>query len=178
MKSKNTKCKKSWVDPGAPFTLTATPNRFGRKTMLCVWWDQGGVVYYELLKPTETVNTKRYQRLLTDLNRSLFEKARVPKETTQSHFSSWPCSITHGKTGSRHVGGIQLESYTSCGLLTRLGSFRLPLVSIDGSYTCWATVWFARRCEKMTQWMVRIKREILLLAWYSQITRKMGKMDN
>jgi len=35
---------------------------FGRKTMLCVWWDQKGVVYYELLKPGETVNTKRYQQ--------------------------------------------------------------------------------------------------------------------
>ncbi|MGR0227399.1 hypothetical protein, partial [Klebsiella pneumoniae] len=27
------------------------PDRFGKKTMLCVWWDQKGVVYYELLKP-------------------------------------------------------------------------------------------------------------------------------
>jgi len=28
--------KKSWVDPGAPSTSTARPNRFDRKTMLCV----------------------------------------------------------------------------------------------------------------------------------------------
>jgi len=33
----NPKCKKLWVDPGAPSTSTARPNRFGRKTMLCVW---------------------------------------------------------------------------------------------------------------------------------------------
>ena len=25
--------------------------------MLCVWWDQKGVIYYELLKPGETANT-------------------------------------------------------------------------------------------------------------------------
>ena len=31
------KRKKSWVDPS---TSTARPNRFGRKTMLCIWWDQ------------------------------------------------------------------------------------------------------------------------------------------
>ena len=50
-------------------------NRFDRKVMLCVWWDQKGVgVYYELLKPGETVNTKRYQQLLIDLNRSLLKK--------------------------------------------------------------------------------------------------------
>ena len=57
----NPKRKKSWIDPGAPSTSTARPNRFGRKTMLCVWWNQKGVVYYELLKPGETVNIKRYQ---------------------------------------------------------------------------------------------------------------------
>ena len=47
----NPKRKKSWVTPGEPSTSTARPNRYGRKTMLCVWWDQ-------LLKPGETVNTQ------------------------------------------------------------------------------------------------------------------------
>jgi len=50
----NPKRKKSWVDPGAPSTSIARPNRFGRKTMLCVWWHQKGM----LLKPGETVNIK------------------------------------------------------------------------------------------------------------------------
>ena len=36
----------------------------------------------------ETVNTKRYQQQLTDLNRFLLEKKTgIPKEATQSHFS-------------------------------------------------------------------------------------------
>ena len=34
----------------------------------------GGEVYYKLLKPGETVNTKRYQQQLTDLNHSSLEK--------------------------------------------------------------------------------------------------------
>ena len=42
--------------------------------MLCVWWHQRGVVCYEVLKPGEMVNVKRYQQQLTDLNRSLLEK--------------------------------------------------------------------------------------------------------
>jgi len=58
----NPKRKKSWVDPGASSTSITRLNRFGRK-MLCVWWEKG-VVYYELLKPGETVNTKRYQQLI------------------------------------------------------------------------------------------------------------------
>ena len=49
-----------YLAPGEPSTSTTRPNRYGRKTMLCVWWDQKdqkGVIYYELLKPGETVNT-------------------------------------------------------------------------------------------------------------------------
>ena len=54
----NPKHKRSWVTPGESSTSTA--NRYERKTILCVWWDQKGVIYYELLKPGETVNTERY----------------------------------------------------------------------------------------------------------------------
>ena len=49
----NPKRKTSWVDPGAPSTSTVKWNRFGRKTMLYVLWDQRGVVYYELLNSSE-----------------------------------------------------------------------------------------------------------------------------
>ena len=43
--------------------------------MLYVWWDQSGVVlvYYELLKPNETVNTQRYQQTI-ELSRALLQK--------------------------------------------------------------------------------------------------------
>jgi len=47
--------------------------------MLCIWWDQKGMVYYELLKPGETVNTKRYQQQLIDLNRSLKKRLKYQK---------------------------------------------------------------------------------------------------
>jgi len=42
--------------------------------MLCVWWDQEGVIYYELLKPGETVNVHRYHQQLIKLHRALREK--------------------------------------------------------------------------------------------------------
>jgi len=58
----NPKRKKSWVDPAQPSTFSSRPNRFGRKTMLCVWLDQEGVIHYELLKPGETVNAHRYHQ--------------------------------------------------------------------------------------------------------------------
>lgn len=42
--------------------------------MLCIWWDQAGVIYFELLKPGETVNTLRYQRQMHSLREALDEK--------------------------------------------------------------------------------------------------------
>ena len=50
----NPKRRKSWEVPGHASTSTAKPNIHGSKVMLCILWDQFGVVYYELLKPTET----------------------------------------------------------------------------------------------------------------------------
>ncbi|VVC42845.1 Transposase, type 1 [Cinara cedri] len=49
------KCKKSWVNPGEPSTSTPKRNIHGHKVLLCIWWDQQSIVYYELLKPSETV---------------------------------------------------------------------------------------------------------------------------
>jgi len=70
----NPKRKKSWVNPGEASTSTARPNRYGKKTMLCVWWDQKGMIYYELLKPGETVTAERYQQQLLNLSEALREK--------------------------------------------------------------------------------------------------------
>ena len=40
--------------------------------MLCIWWDQLGVVYYELLKLNETITEALYRIQL--MNRALKEK--------------------------------------------------------------------------------------------------------
>ena len=53
---------------------TPRPNRFGQKIMLCVWWDQSDIVYYKLLEPGETVNTKRYHQQIITFNHALIEK--------------------------------------------------------------------------------------------------------
>lgn len=50
------------------------PNIHGKKLMLCIWWDQLGVIYFELLKPNETINGDRYRLQLMRLNRALKEK--------------------------------------------------------------------------------------------------------
>ena len=49
----------------------------GRKLMLCIWWDQLGVVYYELLQPNKTITAELYQQQLMQLSRAL--KFKLPQ---------------------------------------------------------------------------------------------------
>ena len=53
---------------------SAKPNIHGTKLMLCIWWDQLGVMYYGLLKPNETITGEVYRRQLRRLSRALREK--------------------------------------------------------------------------------------------------------
>ncbi|UYV81031.1 hypothetical protein LAZ67_19002577 [Cordylochernes scorpioides] len=66
--------QKSWGLPGQFPKQTPRPNRFGKKAMLCIWWDQTGVVYFELLKPGKMVNTSRYEQQMHSLREALNEK--------------------------------------------------------------------------------------------------------
>ena len=56
----NPERRKSWGLPGHASTSSARPNIHAAKVMLCIWWDQVGVIYYELLKPNETITAERY----------------------------------------------------------------------------------------------------------------------
>lgn len=47
--------------PGDPSTATTKGNIRGSKVMLFILSDQKRVVYYELLKPSDTVTAERYQ---------------------------------------------------------------------------------------------------------------------
>ena len=46
----------------------------GAKVMLCIWWDQKGVLYYELLKQGKTIDGERYRTQLIRLKRRIAEK--------------------------------------------------------------------------------------------------------
>lgn len=46
----------------------------GGREKTCIWWDQLGVIYYELLKPGETITGDRYRTQLMRLSRALKEK--------------------------------------------------------------------------------------------------------
>ena len=70
----NSKLRKSLGMLENASTLTARPNIHDAKVMLCIWWDQLDVVYYELLKWSETITEDRYQTKLMRLRQALKEK--------------------------------------------------------------------------------------------------------
>ncbi|GBP91934.1 Mariner Mos1 transposase [Eumeta japonica] len=57
-----------------PSTSVAKQDIHGCKLLLCIWWDQRGVIYYELLKSNDTITGDRYRLQLIRLSRALKEK--------------------------------------------------------------------------------------------------------
>ncbi|GFV52659.1 mariner Mos1 transposase [Trichonephila clavipes] len=70
----NPKRRKSWGYPGHASRSTAKPNIHGSNIILSIRWYQLGVVYYELLKLTETITDDRYRTQLMCLSRALKDK--------------------------------------------------------------------------------------------------------
>jgi len=50
------------------------PNINAKNVLLCIWWDWKGVLYCELLQPSETVTVDLYQQQLTNLSDALEQK--------------------------------------------------------------------------------------------------------
>jgi len=50
----NLKRKKSRIDPGQPISISTLKRNIHRSKVLCIW-DMKDFVYYELLKPNQTI---------------------------------------------------------------------------------------------------------------------------
>ena len=79
-KDDNPKRRKSWGMPKHASLSTTRPNIYGAKVMLSIWWEQIGVVYYELLKPSETITGNQYRTQLMRLSRALKKLMRQYQE--------------------------------------------------------------------------------------------------
>jgi len=66
--------KRAWVDRGTPSTSTPKRDVHAKKVMLSIWWDIKGVLYYELLEPSETITGDRYSRQLIKLAEEISKK--------------------------------------------------------------------------------------------------------
>ncbi len=70
----NVKCRNSWGKPGHKAVSMPKPNFHGTKVMLCVWWDQLGVIFYEVLKQGETITGDLYKEKLVRLSQAIKDK--------------------------------------------------------------------------------------------------------
>lgn len=70
----NLKRTKQWLSPNERPLPTPKPNLSMKKVLLCVWWDISGILYYELLKPGDTVTAEVYCRQLDDLHSQIQKK--------------------------------------------------------------------------------------------------------
>jgi len=70
--------KKYYAKLGQSLSSTSTstpwPNIHSSKIMLCSWWDQKDLVYYELLKPGDSITGDWYRLQLIRLSHALREK--------------------------------------------------------------------------------------------------------
>lgn len=70
----NSNKKKSWVKSDESVVFTPKRNLHGRKVLLSIFWDQKGIIYYEILKNNERVDAKRYQLQLIKMRQALHEQ--------------------------------------------------------------------------------------------------------
>ncbi|UYV81040.1 hypothetical protein LAZ67_19002599 [Cordylochernes scorpioides] len=70
----NPKRRAMYGYPGRASSSTVKPNIHGDKIMLCIWWDQLEVVYYELVQRNESMTGEVCRRQLMCLSRALREK--------------------------------------------------------------------------------------------------------
>ncbi|GBM38725.1 Mariner Mos1 transposase [Araneus ventricosus] len=68
------------VKPVHASTSSPKPNIHGSKLLLCIWWDQMDVVYYQLPKPKETFTGDYYRLKLMRLSRALKEKLSLHEQ--------------------------------------------------------------------------------------------------
>ena len=65
------KQRKEWVAPRDMPKLRVKPDLHPRKTMICVWWDWEGRVYWEMLERNATVNKELYIAQLHRVNEAI-----------------------------------------------------------------------------------------------------------
>lgn len=70
----NPKRRKFICDRGKPSTSTPKRNIHSKKLMLCIWWDQKGVMHHELLKRSQTITAELYEQQLILSNNALKNK--------------------------------------------------------------------------------------------------------
>lgn len=125
--------------------------------MLCIWWDQFGVVYYELFKPSETIKGNRYKTQLMCLS----QHWKTNSCNTTRGMIKWFCSMTlldpTLQTGQDVTGEVEKGSATPPTILFRRCSLGLSPVSIHGTWHGWSALSIVWRSRALDRFVDRLK---------------------
>ena len=146
--------------------------------VLCVWWMEG-VIYYELLKPGETVNAHRYHQQLIKLHRALREKRPHYRKRHDKLIFLHDNAPSHTSTMvQNYLETLNWEVLPHPAYSPNLAPSNYHLFSTMG-HTLRAALSGTSILTKTSEnawWVVCLERWEIFLAWYTQIARKMGKM--
>ena len=141
-----------------------------KKKLLCVTFF-GIVAFFSSSKRFKLVNCRI--NCLPYFN-SLYEY-EMAFQTTEDNFSSWKCAITHGKTGSRHIGHSAGQFYPM--RLTRQTWLLLTATFLHRWITLWLSSALVYENVSKNDLMNGLRQKgKIFLEWYSWFTRKIGKI--
>lgn len=100
----NLKHKRAWVSPQKQPESRAKPEVHQRKILLCVWWDQVGVIHYEILPRNQTINAELYCEQLKRVNTAIKAKRTNTKQIILQHDNARPHVATMTKLAIEELG--------------------------------------------------------------------------
>ena len=140
------------------------------KVMLCIWWDQLGVVYYELLK------LKQSQAVGIERNWCVWaEHWKTNGRNTEMRDTIkwfWQCSIPCCESGQDILGNVEMGNPTPLAVFSRRCSLWLSLVSINGTRPGWPALLVLWRSKKLDRFVDSLERWPVFSTRDSYATRK------
>jgi len=150
---------------------TSRPNIHDSKIMLCIWWDQKDLVYYELLKPGDSITDDRYRLQLIRLSYALRKRPEHEQRHDKIilfHDNARPHTV---KVVKKIFENAQMGCFTASAVFSGL---RLLITGYSEGCSK-SPVHFFRRNWKLAPKLDRLQRQVIFLRWNSKIAWEMGK---
>lgn len=149
-------------------TSAARTNIHSSKLLLCIWCDKLRIVYYELLKSTETNTGGRYRIQLVHLSRALKKRPLYEQRHNKVillHDNARPHVAKRVKT---YLETFKWKSYPTCRIHQPL-PLRWHMAWLSGTFIK------KKNGKKMGRFVVSLKKRVVLSTWNSNVATKMVK---
>lgn len=164
--------KKHWLSPGTSAPSQPKRNLHPKKALLCVCWDQRGILHYELLQEGQTINADRYSAQLRRLSTSIAQKRAQRDGIILLHDNAKPhvARSTRRTQSTTLVGKFWLIPRTVQTLLLLTTIFFEPERQLS-----WCNVQKSRRGRKLDLRVLCVQTRQFLLQRHPQTSRTLGE---